>query len=125
MGLFGLFKKADELIFVKRLAEPDEDQEHLTAEGDLPWGWHTENKSFTDKVKSEYNAFLSAWITSKKSQPLAQYNALKSFVVYMNDVKLLCESKGECFVYWRDELFTDDYLKKRTEELDALERTIK
>lgn len=97
----------------------------LTEEGDLPFGWFTANKSFTDKVKIEYNAFLSAWLASRKCPPHVQYDALKSFVVYMNDIKLLCESKGECFVYWRDILFTDDYLKKRTDELDALERLLK
>jgi hypothetical protein len=43
----------------------------------------------------------------------------------MISIKKQCAEKGECYNYWRDELFTDDYLKKRTDELDALERLLK
>ena len=117
------------LFSAKRKPDPKtnalgESLDCLTEEGDLPFGWFTATKSFTDKVKNEYNTFLSAWIASRRGTPLDQYCALKSFVVYMNDIKLLCESKGECFVYWRDELFTDGYLDERSKELTDIKQNI-
>ena len=111
--------------FIKKLAEPDEDQEHLTAEGELPWGWHTAHKEIIDRLQSEYKRLLNAWLESRKASESSQYTALKSFVIYMNDVKTLCQNKGECFVYWRDGLFDDDYLLKQTDRLKKLEGKMK
>jgi hypothetical protein len=119
MGLFGLLKNG------KRSAYHSEDLNHLNSDGELPWGWHTANKAFTQKIESEYKLFFNAWLDSTKQSDLKQYAALKSLVLFMNDVKALCQKKGECFVYWRDTLFDDKYLLQQTKLLHQLEGKIK
>jgi hypothetical protein len=37
---------------------------------------------------------------SRKNGVLAEYAAIKSMVVFMEDAKALCASKGECFAEW-------------------------
>lgn len=107
---------------MKKIAEPDAEQEKLTENGELPWGWHTANKDFTDKIKNEYTYFLNEWIKSEKSSPTDQYNALKSLVLYLHDAKELCYSKNECFAYWFDGVIADnDYIQKREKELEELQ----
>ena len=106
MGLFGLTKKK------KVYTLPNEPLDRLTSDGELPFGWYTANKAFTSKLQTEYKSFLDAWLASRKKSDLEEYAALKSFVIYMNDVKKLCEKKGECYNYWRDVLFDDKYLAR-------------
>lgn len=97
------------------------DFEHLTKEGDLPWGWHTHTKEFTNKINNEYSYFLNRWLESRTKSPLEQYSALKSFVLYLEDVEKLCASKGECFELWfYDCLTSKDYIQKRKNELNEL-----
>lgn len=126
MGFFKKLKKetgiAEEKI-VEILATPDDDLEHLTSDGDLPWGWHTRNKEFTDKVNVEYSHFLNRWIDSEKGSPKDLYSALKSFVTYLEDLEALCQKKGECFDFWFREILTSpDYLDKRRSELEEIEK---
>ena len=121
MGLFGRSKRKQipvEEFTVRISAEP---LDRLTDEGDLPFGWYTANKAITSQLQNEYTHFLNAWLESRKGTVSEQYAALKSFVIYMNDVKALCQNKGECFVCWRDTLFTDEYLSRETNCLKELE----
>lgn len=111
----GLFRKKRETI-------KHDDQDHLTQDGTLPYGWFYRNKDFLDQIKTEYSHFLNSWLDSRKKSPIDQYGALKSFVTYMNEAKALCHSKGECFAYWFDTSVADsDYIQKRTVELMELE----
>lgn len=114
----------DVLHFVSKLAEPDPDQEHLTSDGGLPWGWQYAHKDFTERISSEYRYFLNAWTESRKQSPRNEYAALKSFVMYMNDARRLCKSKGECYEYWLTICFDDDYLSKRTADLERLKQNL-
>jgi len=131
MGLFGLFKskKGRKEDVAKQLSEAQdigsmltvlaknniisapkdkyhnsfgEDITHLTADGELPWGWTYANRDFTEPVKTRYNYLLSEYINAKKQEKGIRvvYSALKSFILYMEDVKRICEAKGECFVEW-------------------------
>lgn len=109
---------------VQAIAKPANYLEHLDPDGGLPWGWHTANSKFTDKIRAEYNSFFRKWLGSRNANPATQYAEIKSFVLYMQDVKKLCASKGECFNYWRDELFTDEYLEARTKEMEYIESNI-
>lgn len=107
---------------VQEIAKPDSDQEHLTKEGELPWGWYSANKAFTDKISFEFSHFLNGWIVAKSMSPVKQYETLKSLVLYLNDAQRLCYSKGECFAYWFDGCVANsDYIEKRTAELKELE----
>lgn len=77
-----------------------EDIRHLDSEGNLPWGWISANKEFTDPIESEYHRLSEAVYKAKKQGVDAHRSALFSLVTYMEDVQKLCESKGECFAEW-------------------------
>lgn len=127
MGLFDFFKKkaqtqnAPKDNFQNSFGE---DMRYLTSDGDLPLGWYTANADFTGKIGEEYKYFFNAWYESRDKSPRETYAALKSFVLYMNDAKKLCHNMGECFEYWLDVCFTDDYLSARTDELNHLEQNL-
>lgn len=102
-----------------------EDLTRLDADGELPWGWAYAHRDFTDRILSEYKYFLEAWIASRGSGVLKEYAALKSFVIYMNDAKMLCESNGECFIKWFYDIIADqEYIEKRASELQYIEENI-
>lgn len=106
---------------VEHLAKPDDDLEHLTPDGDLPWGWHTYTLDFTQKIGSEYSYFLQNWADSRSKSPKDQYSALKSFVLYMRDVEKVCKEKGECFEFWFYKILTGSgYIEKREADLKYL-----
>lgn len=98
MGLFR--KKKREPIIKLHTNSFSENMNRLTPEGDLPWGWITANKGFVEKTEAEYHRFFDDWYVSRDKGALKEYAALKSLVLYMDDVQKLCKSKGECFVEW-------------------------
>lgn len=113
MGLFDFLSK--------KYAPKTNALEHLTPEGELPWGWHTHTKDFTEKIKREFSYFLNALVETRNKSPKEKYQALKSFVLYLEDVERLCKSKGECFEYWFYEILTSkDYVPRLKDELNHL-----
>lgn len=105
----------------KALATPDDDLEHLTKEGELPWGWHSHTKEFTDRIKAEYSYFLNMYIEARAKAPQVHYQALESFILYLEDVEKLCKSKNECFEFWFYEILTSrNYIPKLKAELKRL-----
>ena len=119
MGLFK--KKKDVSPKTNSFGEPLD----KLVDGELPWGWVSANREFTAKISSEFDVFLHDWIDSRKLSPREQYAALKSLVLYLNDVKKLCYSKGECFAFWFSEILTsNNYLSTITAELNELEQNI-
>ena len=101
MGLFDLFgKKTTKNNFGQRM-------DRLTAKGELPYGWIYANRDFTTQVENEYGYLLNTWDECRDKTPKERYAAAKSLLSYMNDVKKICENKGECFVCWRKIQFTD------------------
>lgn len=124
MGLLNLFKKKDVVPPKERNTNEvfkTDDLTHLTSEGELPWGWHSHNKDFIEKINNEYTHFLNMWLDSKKQEPKKQYEALKSYLLYIEDVEKLCKSKGECFEVWFNELLPSPiYLEEIKEELANL-----
>ena len=113
------------LKVLDNLSKPDDDLEHLTADGELPWGWHSYNRHITDNINGEYSYFLNTWLDARKKSPKELYSALKSFVLFLEDVEKLCKSKGECFEFWYYKVLTSpDYLQKRKEELYSLEANL-
>lgn len=109
------------LKVLERFNKPADDLDHLTPEGDLPWGWLAENKEFIDRVDSEYSYFLHKWIDAKNKSPKELYSALKSFILYLDDLQEVCKQKGECFEHWFDRIIaSSDYIEKRKTELTEL-----
>ena len=95
--------------------------DRLTPDVELPFGWITHNQEFTSKINNEYTYFLNMWLDSRKKAPIEQYSALKSFVLYLEDVERLCKAKGECFEFWYYHvLASKDYIEKRKSELEKL-----
>lgn len=89
--------------------------------GELPWGWIAHNKDFTDEIEKEYSSFLQSWVSSRSRSPKESYSALSSFIEYIENVEMLCKSKGECFEFWFKEILTNEgYLEQRKEELFTL-----
>lgn len=109
---------------ISKLAEPEEDQDHLTPEGDLPWGWYGVHEKEIKRYEAQYQKAWSAWHDSRFKSPTEQFAALEAFVNYMNRAKNLLAKKSECFDYWREELFTDDFLEHRSKELDDMRANI-
>lgn len=113
------------LEVMQEIVKPDSDQEHLTPEGRLPWGWLYANKDFTDKISGEHSYFHNRLMEASKSSPKDKYEALKDYVTYINDAQKLCHSKGECFAYWFDGCVADnDYVEKKSAELKELEANV-
>ena len=126
MGVFSsLFgkkndKKNDDKQKVITKTNSNEKLEKLV-DGELPWGWLYANKAFVDKIQNEYNYFLNNWITSKTKGVKEEYSSLKSFVLYIKDVRKLVYSMNECFVKWYDDIISADYLSTREKELKHIE----
>ena len=120
MGLFDLLKNKKNIDVPSK---PEDDLTHLTSEGELPFGWIYKNKDFIEKTNNEYSHFLNMWLDSRSKSPKEQYAALKSFVLYLEDVEKLCKSKGECFEFWFYEILTTpDYIQKRKKELEKFQQ---
>lgn len=120
MGLLKFFKNGVDKknVSINLIGER---MDRLTNEGKLPYGWHYANRDFTEKIQSEYSYFFNNWIDSRMKSPKEQYAALKSFVIYMNDAKRLCQSKGECFSEWFKVCADDNYIRSMENELNELE----
>lgn len=123
MGLFDLFKKKGTPPQVPNNSNvgTTKDLTHLE-DGDLPWGWVYQNKDFISERETEYSYFLNNWLVSRYGEPKKYYEALKSFVLYLDDVEKLCTKKGECFEFWAKEILTTPtYRQERKKELKELE----
>lgn len=93
--------------------------------GELPWGWNTANKDFTDKIGEEYSYFWKVWIDARNGEPSKEMNALKSLLQYMDDVQKMCDQKGECFGFWCSEYLIGKQKKTGTDRLADLETNMK
>ncbi len=102
-----------------------EDMQHLTPDGDLPWGWVTTNSDFLKPINENFGYFLNLWLECKNKSPAELMQALTSFVAFMCSVKDVCSVKGECFDFWRKEiLFEDKYLHERAAELTDIQNNM-
>lgn len=125
MGLFIFSKKKEQITPGERLDKLDE-------EGQIPYGWYYANREFTKEVQDHYDYFLNEYINAKKEEKgiHAVRSALKSFIVYMEDVERICASKGECFVEWSklsicNEASMESYRNDLKKIEDNLEELIK
>lgn len=110
---------------VQDFVKPDKDQEHLTPEGNMPWGWFNANREFTEQMVEEYKYFSNMFYESIKLSPKKKYEALKSLVVYLEAAKNLCYSKNECFAHWFDGVIASaEYISERKEDLEYLESNL-
>lgn len=109
MGLFDLFRKKNTNSFGQKL-------DRLTPDGELPYGWIYENRDFVEPTEADYRHIANEWYAAKNKDVLKQYAALKSLVIYMKDIKRICESKGKCFVKWSDIVVANPQMLSELEE---------
>lgn len=110
------------LFFKKKQKNHVENMDKLDKDGNLPWGWIAAHKEFIDERTAEYTYFLNNYCEARSKSPLEKYGALKSLVLYLEDAKKLCYSKGECFAKWYDGIIASpEYIEKRKAELAELE----
>lgn len=100
-----------------------DDLEHLTPKGDIPWGWYSANVEFTSKTETERRYFSDMLSDNKKEgNPYKIRDSLLSLVQYLEDCKKLYKSKGEVFELWFNDVIADqkyiDGLKFELNELD-------
>lgn len=107
-----------------KLAGPEEVQDHLTPEGDLPWGWITAHEKEISRYETQYRKAWSKWFDSRSASPREHMIALESFVDCMVRLKRQLAKRGECYDCWRDVLFTDDYLERWSKELETIKVNI-
>lgn len=119
--MFGFLKKKE----VKSQGNMNSFGESLDKliDGDLPWGWQHANSDFTGKIGSEFEYFRQQWYDAKSNKsPIEEYGALKSFLIYMDDVQKLCDQKGECFSFWCSDYLIGDakqYAEDRFADLET------
>jgi hypothetical protein len=99
-----------------------EDLTRLTKDGELPFGWYTANDAFIKSREAEFRKYNADVINAKDKGALKEYAAVKSMLLYMEDVKRLCASKGECFEFWATFMVADpqimDDLRERKQYLE-------
>lgn len=114
-----------ELLEVIRKLTCDDDLEHLTPEGDLPWGWFNANKGFTEPIDKEYRRLSEAYYSARHEGAQKQYATLKPLLAYMKDIKKLCIDKGECFEEWSKTLVANaEIMEHHEKELQYLEENM-
>lgn len=129
MGLFGFGgKKSGGKKQTKKNSTKNQtistgvDLNRLDKDGELPVGWLYANRHFIEPIEAEYRQFSDVWFASKRKGALERYAALKSLVLYMEDIKRLCATKGECFVFWSEILVADPILlEQRKADLKYME----
>lgn len=120
MGLFDFLKSKHSTSSVAQTTISES-----LVNGELPFGWTYRNKEFVEKYNNEYTFFLNQWIESLKLSPKEKYSALKSFVIFLDDLKKLCYQKGDCFALWFDDIIASpEYIETRKSELIELESNL-
>lgn len=114
------------LKVLQKAAQPDADQEHLTAEGDLPWGWHTKNLPIVKPYETEIANIAVALKGLKGTERIAQLEKLISFY---NEYKCFCYRKNECYIKYFSDMWEHchnsrckdfEYITPYIEELEKL-----
>ena len=86
---------------VQEIAKPDDDQTHLTPDGELPWGWLSRNMP---TLKSKYEDKMVAIAVSLNELTVDEkITQLKKLIALYYEFKEFCYSKDECFAkYFSD-----------------------
>ena len=120
-----MFFKKKEVTPVSKPIPKVEPEEEILEDGELPWGWYTRHKSFTEPIEKEHSRLLRAWVDSRSQAPSKCEAALLSFVDFLHDTRKLCTAKGECYAKWfSDIIASDEYIMKRKHELNSLSQNL-
>jgi hypothetical protein len=101
-----------------------ENLNHLTPEGDLPFGWMAYNKEIIDQMESELMTFRNA--VDDAVDPLDKYAAMKSYLLHLEAGKKHYSKINECAGKYFEEYICDTpYVDKIKKQFDALEKKLK
>lgn len=131
MCLFGLFRRKKKKRSAVNRKNPNvnsfgERMDRLTKKGDLPFGWSYANRSFTGRIENEYKHFFDAYCRSRRKGILQEYAALKSLIIYIEDVNKLCSRKGVCYQYWASKIIASSKeLSEYKTRLKQIEKKMK
>lgn len=118
MGLFDFFKpKKKETVVQVTYKNPEEERM-------FPSGFFYENKHFLKEIEDHFHYFQNEYISAKKQEKGIQAvrAALKSFIVYMEDVERICASKGEPFIKWSKlKICNEDSMESYRNDLKKIE----
>lgn len=103
----------------KRTNVAGEDLNHLTSEGELPFGWMAYNKEIVKQMDDEWFTFRCA--VDDASDPIKKYAAMKSYLLYLEDGKKHYTSMNECVGKYFEEYYCDcPYTDKIREQYEKL-----
>lgn len=100
------------------------DLEHLDENGELPVGWEYANKHLTQPVRFIFTYLRDKYTEERHNGVLAKYASLRAFVLYMEDMRKSCASKGECFLRWSYDLASPSYLEDYKKDLTYMEENM-
>lgn len=119
MGLLGglLGKK-------KHTNSVGEDLNHLTPEGELPFGWMAHNKEIVKQMDDEWFSFRCAVEDAK--DPVKKWAAMKSYLLYLEDGRKHYTSMNECVGKYFEQYYCDNpFTEKVLEQFPKLEEELK
>lgn len=79
---------------VQEIAKPDADQEHLTKDGELPWGWLRQN---TPIIKPYEDRIVQMAVDLKKYKGTDKIKQLEELIGFYAEFKSFCYQKNECY----------------------------
>ena len=79
---------------VQEIAKPDAVQEHLTKDGELPWGWLRQN---TPIIKPYEDRIVKMAVDLKSYKGNDKIRPLEELISFYAEFKSFCYEKNECY----------------------------
>lgn len=112
-------------FFHKNHSVPTKSISETLENGELPFGWVGSHRDFINPIEEQNRNFLNNWLDNRYKEPKKYYASLKSFILFLQDTKKLCDSKGECYSKWFNDIIADEnYINERISELNQIQENI-
>lgn len=114
------------LKVMEAMAKPDEDQQHLTSEGELPWGWLSRNMPICKPYEQKMTDIALSLKTLNVNDKIGQ---LEKLISAYYEYKAFCYSKDECYIKYFSDMWEHchnskckdfEYITPYEEELQSL-----
>lgn len=111
---------------IVEMAKPDADQEHLTKNGELPWGWLRQNAPI---LKTYENEMVQMAVNLNNYEGTDKIKPLEELIKYYYNFKDFCYSKNECYIKWFQDMWEHchnsrckdfEYIEPYEKELEEL-----
>ena len=106
-------------LFNKKKSVKEESGEKLI-DGELPWGWIIKNEAFTKPIMEAQKKYIAVWVNAPLGSP-EKKKALSAYLDFLQNTKIKCETKGECYSKWFSDIIADQkQITKLQRELSSL-----